>query len=125
MVQEKKYQVSTIKCQTRLHIFRREFNRQARHLRVPYSPYAHLPSSFSRGKVRRNEGLSGYRACSAGRRAWRRTLIPRQEPATVLRPAFWQIVQDTLKQIAREFFAFDRRCMKHLREQYFQCLKIT
>jgi transposase, IS30 family len=53
-------------------------------------------SSVSR-EVRRNAGLSGYRAYSAGRRAWRRTRIPRQKPFTVLRPTLWQLVQDKIR----------------------------
>jgi len=54
------------------------------------------PSSVCR-EIRRNTGCSGYRAYSAHRRAWRRTLVPRQKPFTVLRPALWQLVQEKLR----------------------------
>lgn len=54
------------------------------------------PSSVSR-EVRRNAGLSGYRAYSADRRAWRRSLIPRQRPFTLLRPQVWQIIQEKVR----------------------------
>jgi len=54
------------------------------------------PSSLSR-ELQRNAGLSGYRAYSAGRRAWRRTLIARKPSFTVLRPTLWSIIQDQLR----------------------------
>ena len=53
------------------------------------------PSSLNR-EVRRNAMKTGYRAYSAGRRAWRRTRIPRQQPFTVLRPALWHMVQEKI-----------------------------
>lgn len=65
-------------------------------LRAIATPLGRSPSSLSR-EIRRNEGLSGYRAYSAGRRAWRRTLIPRQQPFTALRPALWELAQDLLR----------------------------
>lgn len=54
------------------------------------------PSSVSR-EVRRNAVQTGYRAYSAGRRAWRRSMIPRQPPFTFLRPLLWQLVQEKLR----------------------------
>ena len=54
------------------------------------------PSSLSR-EVRRNAVKTGYRAYSAGRRAWKRTRIPRQQPFTVLRPVLWKTVQEKIQ----------------------------
>lgn len=64
-------------------------------LRLIASMLHRSPSSVSR-EVRRNAGAD-YRAYSAGRRAWRRSMIPRQPSFTVLRPLLWQIVQDRLR----------------------------
>jgi len=65
-------------------------------LRAIASALHRSPSSLSR-EVRRNAVLTGYRAYSAGRHAWRRTLIPRQKPFTLLRPILWRIIQEKLR----------------------------
>ena len=65
-------------------------------LRAIASALRRSPSSLSR-EVRRNAVLTGYRAYSADRHAWKRTLIPRQKPFTVLRPILWQTIQDKLR----------------------------
>ena len=69
---------------------------QGMSLRAIASALHRSPSSLSR-EVRRNAVLTGYRAYSAGRRAWRRTLLPRQKPFTILRPILWQMIQNKLR----------------------------
>lgn len=65
-------------------------------LRAIASRLSRCPSSLSR-EVQRNAVKTGYRAYSAGRRALRRTSLPRQQPFTVLRPVLWDIIQNKLR----------------------------
>lgn len=65
-------------------------------LRTISSLLRRSPATLSR-EVRRNFALTGYRACTAERRAQKRAALPRRLRFTRLRPEVWQLVQDKLR----------------------------
>ncbi len=65
-------------------------------LRAIASLLRRSPGTLSR-EVRRNVAVTGYRACTAERRAKRRAALPRRRRFTLLQPDVWQAVQDKLR----------------------------
>lgn len=64
-------------------------------LRAVASSLRRSPASLSR-EVRRNAALTGYRACTAERRAKKRATLPRRLRFTVLRTQLWDAIRDKI-----------------------------
>lgn len=78
---------------------REELNRglaQGLSLRVVASLLRRSPATLNR-EVRRNIAVTGYRACTAERRAKKRAALPRRLRFILLRPEVWKLIQDKLR----------------------------
>lgn len=64
-------------------------------LRAVASSLGRSPGSLSR-EVRRNAASTGYRACTAERRAKKRAVLPRRRRFTVLRTKLWGTIRDKI-----------------------------